>query len=82
MYYFYIMASIYFKHKPYTVVIPMLMTSRLHIKRRRRWRSASSASCIFHTFNAAVRSSLHSTKGGAVETGCSDLYVVMYWFTV
>ena len=27
---------------------------------------------------AAVKSSLHSAKGGAVETGCSDLYGVMY----
>ena len=25
-----------------------------------------------------VRAGLHSAKGGAVETGCSDLYGVMY----
>ena len=23
-----------------------------------------------------------SSKGGAVETGCSDLYGVIYWFTI
>ena len=25
---------------------------------------------------------LHSAKGGAVETGCSDLYGVVYYFTI
>ena len=29
-----------------------------------------------------VRLHLHSAKGGAVETGCSDLYGVMYYFTI
>ena len=25
-----------------------------------------------------VKTALHSAKGGAVETGCSDLYAVVY----
>ena len=25
---------------------------------------------------------LHSTKGGAVETGCNDVYDAMYKFTI
>ena len=25
---------------------------------------------------------LHSAKGGAVETGCSELYDVMHYFTI
>ena len=35
----------------------------------------------FHVFTWLC-SSLHSAKGGAVETGCSDLYGVIYQFTM
>ena len=29
-----------------------------------------------------ISESLHSAKGGAVETGCSDLYDVIYYSTI
>ena len=32
--------------------------------------------------DSSVAKDLHSAKGGAVETGCSELYNVIYYFTM
>ena len=59
------------------IVVILLIGTCMPSKKRK---SASSDAA----WNPAPKATgtLHSAKAGAVETGCSELYDVMYYFTI